>query len=679
MKRLFLLSLLIWLPFWASAQLEDIRERVRKEFLSQSIDKDVDRYFSTITSKGTWKDIDYTDRSRSLWQLEQHLDRLISMSLAYENSVRKRPADLQKIMNGLRFWFDGHFCNDNWWYQKIGIPRRILHLAYILDNDIPVYMHTPVAEALLAIDSDDFPARPGGDRSQVLSNHAKALLWRRDSSGVVNIFRKIEAEARVAPIEEVMYDAAGGMEVRNGWMHAGRGVQADMSFHHRGDRVNSTMTYGQELLQEFCYWGHLLKETPYAFSQEHVRFIVDYYIDGVCRHLIKGRYIEPAAFNRELARPWVGEVANDDARQLLLLCGGYREGELRHMMDIQNGSAPYDLSYAYLFWQTDYFAFSRPQWQTAVRMHSERNANMEAAHNSEGISNHFRGDGACMLSVAGREYKGIQPVFDFRMIPGTTTPLVQKMPPANEVLVCHSETVFAGAVCDSLYGAAAFDFRSQRSDLRARKGYFFFDEGYVCLGSNINSSTDDTIVTTIEQCLKKSEVRHEGNWFFHNGNAYEILSDNEVMSSVEHRKGTWENCIKGATYAKDKAEADVFTLALNHGTKPENGSYAYAVIPNTNDVTEPWYVILQNSDSLQAVYTKDGELAYLVFYEPGSIQTPFGTVSVDLPCMVMQHHNHFYVSDPSHRHEQAEITIDGKKHIARFYTWQLAGKTVNLE
>lgn len=679
MKHITLFILLLLFPFCVSAQMETIRGHVRSEFLSQAIDNDAYKYFKTVTSKGTWKDIDYADRSRSLWQLERHLDRLIAMALVYENSARKRSSDLQKITNGLRFWFDGHFRNDNWWYQKIGIPCRILNLAYILDDDIPANLHGPVSEALRVIDSDDYPARPGGDRSQVLSNHAKALLWQHDSSGVVNIFRKIEAEARIAPIEEIMYDAGGGMEVRNGWMHAGRGVQADMSFHHRGDRVNSTMTYGQELLHEFCYWERLLKGTPLAFTKEHVQFMIDYYLDGVCRHLVKGKFIEPSAFNRELSRPWVGEVKNDYAEQLLQFCDGYRESELRHIIDIQNGSAQYDLSYAYLFWQTDYFTFSRPQWQTAVRMHSERNANMEAAHNSEGISNHFRGDGACMLSVVGREYKGIQPVFDFRMIPGTTTPLVAKMPPMNEVLVRHSETVFAGAVCDSLYGAAGFDFRSQRSDLRARKGYFFFDEGYVCLGSNIYSSSNDTIVTTIEQCLKKSDVRRDNNWFFHNGNAYEVLSDNEVLSSVQHRKGTWENCIKGVDYAKDKVSEDVFTLAISNGIKPAGSSYAYAVMPNTNDVRSPWYDILQNSDSLQAVSSKDGSLTYVIFYEAGSIKTGFETISADKSCMVMKHDNRFYVSDPSRHHEQVEITINGKKHIVKLNTWQLAGKTVVLE
>ena len=95
MKQAIIIFLLVISPLCISAQLEDIRSLVRTEFLLQPIDKNADKYFKTITTKGKWTDIDYTDRSRSLWQLERHLDRLIAMSLAYENGNSKNPSDLK--------------------------------------------------------------------------------------------------------------------------------------------------------------------------------------------------------------------------------------------------------------------------------------------------------------------------------------------------------------------------------------------------------------------------------------------------------------------------------------------------------------------------------------------------------------------------------------------------------
>ena len=225
-----------------------------------------------------------------------------------------------------------------------------------------------------------------------------------------------------------MYDATGGPAVRNTYMPAGRGVQADMTFHHRGDRVNSTLTYGMELPQFFSYWAALLRDTECRFDSTGVNFVIDYYLDAVCRHLVAGRYAEPSIMNREIARPGEGVITPRLAEKLLSVSDGYRSGELRHFADVQAGKATHQASYAHHFWQSDYFVFSRPEFQTAVRIHSERNANSEAAHNSEGIRNHFRGDGACMLSVTGREYADMAPVMDFRMIPGATTPMIPYEP-----------------------------------------------------------------------------------------------------------------------------------------------------------------------------------------------------------------------------------------------------------
>jgi hypothetical protein len=150
-------------------------------------------------------------------------------------------------------------------------------------------------------------------------------------------------------------------------------------------------------------------------------------------------------------------VSASVVKKLLQLSEGYRTGELQRYAAWQDGLQEYDGTYAHHFWQSEYFVFSRPQYQTAVRLHSVRNANQEAAHNHEGLRNHFRGDGACHLSVDGQEYSGLQPVFDFRMIPGVTSPLLPYDPLEawGSVNVLTSDIQFAGAVC-SQFNIIAF-------------------------------------------------------------------------------------------------------------------------------------------------------------------------------------------------------------------------------
>lgn len=616
----------------AESGLDGIRNKIREEYRATVPSENSDRWFVEMSTKGTWADIDYTDQSRSAWQLEKHLDRLIDLSLLYEQSSVKDSKQLKKILKGLDYWYKGNFHNDNWWYTKIGIPRRLLTLAYILDDDLPKNLRKKLSTSLKIVDSEDFPARPGGDRIQVISNHAKVMLWIRNEEGCRELFEKIENEARIAPAEAVMYDAAGGNAVRNQWRPSGRGVQQDMTFHHRGDRINSTISYGLELPEFFSNWAQLLDGTKWQFSQEHIHFVIDYYLDAVCRHLVNGLYFEPSIMNRELARPGHTQISTSLAKKMLTVCKGYRADELQYYIDLQSGSAEYTKSYSTYFDSSDYFVFSRPTFHTAVRKHSERNANQEAAHNFEGLRNHFRGDGACMLSVTGKEYANIAPVWDFRKVPGVTSLLIPQNPLSDwgQVQVLDSEMKLSGGISDGQYGAAAYDFKAERSDLTARKAWFFFDEGYVCVGSGIECTAKDSVTTTVEQCWLQGEVTESDGWVQHAGNAYKVL-DGDAYWTAEQVTGKWGNVIQHNECENVEKTGNVFTLGINHGVKPNDASYAYVVMPQTEQPNCNWFHIVSNTPDVQAIEYANGKRIYAVFYKPGKIETSAGPVETLKP------------------------------------------------
>lgn len=679
MKRLSVILLVFTAAFasWA-ASLDDVRNAVKTQYIQSVPSAPLSSLMEVLDETGRWADIDYADKSPSLWQLEKHLDRMVDLALAYKNGNSSDSVLKSAIINTIDCWFDGNFTNPNWWYAKIGVPRRMLALAYILDEDLSPDHRARIDKTLDAIDSDDFPARPGGDRIQVLSNHAKVMLWRNDNEGVAEILKKIEAEARIAPHEEIMYDAGGNAAVRNDWRPSGRGVQADMSFHHRGDRVDSTVTYGLELPEYFSYWASLLKDTDYAFQSRAIHFIIDYFLDGVSRHLVAGQYVEPTILNRELSRPDAGNFNRDIIRKLIEISDGYREEELTASLVGDPASNP---GYADYFHQSGYFAFSRPGFHSAVRMYSQRNANQEAPHNNEGIRNHFRGDGACMLSVSGREYLGIWPDFDFRMIPGATTPLIPYEPLESwgDVVVMNSPIKFAGAVTDSVYGAVGFDFQSSRCDLSARKGYFFFDDGYLCLGSGVSSTSPYEIVTTVEQSLSPSgSCDSSGNAYSHAGNTYTILQGS-ANGGVELRKGKWSNCVRNVEYADSLVENNVFTLSISHGTSPQEDRYAYYVSPESSGVATPSIQILSNEKECQAVASADGKTIYIILYEPGEIDTPAGMIGADSPCIIMiRDMSRIYVADPTHELQEVNLKTPGGTRNVHFPKGDDAGSSTMI-
>jgi len=176
--------------------------------------------------------------------------------------------------------------------------------------------------------------------------------------------------------------------------------------------------------------------------------------------------------------------------------------------------------------------------------------------------------------------------------------VVQKpfLPSENEIQK-PGLTDFAGAVTDGLYGAVAFDFESPHDPLVARKAWFFFDEEYVCLGAGINSSSDLPVATTLNQCLLLDGVTVAGNntrwepekgehefsdvsWVHHNRVAYLFPEALSVKLSNRRASGSWYKINRQNNTPKNEVNADVFTLWLDHGSKPDDADYQYIVVPS---------------------------------------------------------------------------------------------------
>lgn len=118
MKRLSALLICLLALSCALAQMDDVREKVRAEYLSAAPKGDAEKWKKSLGKDGRWPDIDYTDGSRSLWQLEYHLDRIVDMALAYEQAPKKDRQMLDKAVLALKHWFDTGYRNDNWCIRK---------------------------------------------------------------------------------------------------------------------------------------------------------------------------------------------------------------------------------------------------------------------------------------------------------------------------------------------------------------------------------------------------------------------------------------------------------------------------------------------------------------------------------------------------------------------------------
>lgn len=706
MKKSILWAILsvVVLVATAAAPNNDI-EKLRKRFQAEAMDRPVNveyvqQLMETLRPDGTWPGIDYVDTSRVAFQHTRHLSNLVNMALAYkkdDSSLKKNKELKKKFELALQHWLDKDYICENWWNNQIGTPSTMVNLLYIMDKDLNKTQVPKMLEIAGRANMDAPGARPSGDRARIASILAQTQLWLRDEEQVKKVLDIIEGEVKFSGEESSPKNAEG--KVNPNYFAGGRGMQRDYSFHHRPDRVNNTTSYGVSYISSIIEWAYKVADTQYRFSDKTIHNIVDYYLDGVCKQMVYGTMVDPGVRNRDIARggnpnrvadglthrPLRGNPAIVES--LLAINGGYRQAELEEIVAARKGDHSHTPSFAKFFWQTEHFVFQRPGYYASARMFSTRNKNMEEPYNGEGLTNHYRADGTNYLSVYGDEYNDIYPLYDFRKIPGATIMQADSMPGENEIQKSGLMD-FVGGVTDGLYGAAAFDFISPQDPLRAKKSWFFFDDVYVCLGTQIECRANNPAFTTLNQCYLKGDVTvataegtsvaergdhtyGQAKWILHDNVGYAFMdAPREVGMYNKAVTGNWQRLNRQTTITKENFENDIFALWINHGPRVSNGHYAYAVLPGADVAkmnafaAKPSVVVLSNTKDIQAVAHMGLGIGYAVFYSGGTISVGNASLTCDTPLMVMAKLSNgqvkISVADPSRKLLKAHFSVTGK-------------------
>ena len=695
----FTLNILVFVTFlWTfqskaatNRDFEIIRRRVVNTLMEPPVNEArVKELITTLRNDGTWEGINYEDVRREAFQHTRHLSNMLLMSRAYKkkgSSLYGRKELKNAINLSLNYWLKNNFICDNWWNNEIGTPDVITAMLLILDKDLTPEQIEKASVITSRSHINAAGARQSGDRIRIAGIQAKNMLFKRDVKTFEMLVKVIEGEIRFVPTNQ-------------------RGMQYDYSFHHRDDRVNNTLSYGLNYAEAFIEWTTYLNGTQYQLSGKAINQLIDYYLDGICKQMVYGKYPDPATANRDISRPGDGGAMSPLALEQLMAVTDYRKSELQAIADVRKNKAKPDFSFGKFFWLSEYYVHQRPNYFTSVRMFSNRNANMEEPYNSEGLTNHHRGDGTNYLSLTGTEYYNLAPVNDWQMIPGTTVLQKPALPSENEIQK-YGAMDFAGAVTDGIYGAAAFDFISPHDPLRARKSWFFFDNEYVCLGAGIHSDSNLPVVTTVNQCLKQGETvynigsgtgrkqtlqgtageniieqkpaagqilpneQNRINWALHGGVGYIFPEAANVHISAETVTGNWFTINRQTTIPKDEVSMDVFKLWIDHGNRVNNGTYQYIVMPGAGEdrIAAAWQkpavTVLSNTPDMQAVWHNTLNMLQVVFYKNGSIQLSGKyRLTIDSPGIVMVRAEKeglaLSVADPSRKLGKIHLSVNMK-------------------
>ncbi len=652
-NKTFLLIVILAITFSsfcnAQSDFQKIKKRIVAELMKPEVDDSkVEILVNTIHDDGTWPGINYKDVSRTGFQHVRHYGNMVSLARAYKtksSKFHKNKKVKSTIELALKNWVDNDYFCDNWWHNQIGTTNGFVTLMLLVGDELPKDLVEKAQPIIGRANLNASGARPSGDRIKIAGILAKNLLFINDVEQFQKVIKVIENEIKQVSWIGMKYGYSffrinSGLGTKN---YNGRGIQYDNSFHHRTDGVNNTLSYGLAYADAFVEWALYTKGTQYSFSEEKLEQLINYFLDGICKTAVFGKYPDAGAKNRSISREGTLHAYSAKTAEKLLLTSDYRKDEIQEIADIRNKGIKTTLSHATFFWNTEHFTFQRPNYFASVRMYSTRNYNMEQPYNSEGLLNHYRGDGANHISRTGDEYYDIWPVYDYQKIPGATIMQRAEMLPADEIQKLGL-TDFVGAVTDGKYGAAAFDFKSPHDPLCARKAWFFFDEEYVCLGAGISCKNNDLpVVTTINQCLLRSDVTLFGNgkksiiekgekefvnvdWVFQDGVGYVFPKPTTVNIKNSEASGSWWKINKQSDSPKDEVRLDVFKLWLNHGKRPSNKSYEYIVVPATSiekmeqNASKDNVVVLSNTAEIQAVKHSGLNRIEVIFYKAGEIQ-----------------------------------------------------------
>ncbi|HEX9955633.1 MAG TPA: polysaccharide lyase family 8 super-sandwich domain-containing protein, partial [Fibrella sp.] len=626
-------------------------------------DSNVEGILAKLNDDGSFRGINYEDLSRTAsFPHGGHTRDLVYMAKAYKTKTSRfyqsKPLK-EQIIKGLTYWVKNDFVGDNWHDNQITTPTNLGELMLVIGDELPKDLVAKAQPMIGRANMNASGARPSGDRIVIAGILAQNLLFMNDYQEFDKIIKIIEGEMKFATGE--------------------RGLQHDYSFHHRVDRVNNTSSYGYgKYANAYGDWSYYVAGTRYAFSKEKINQLVDYYLDGIYKQMVYGIYEDISVKNRSISGKSTFRPQSTLEIERVLVSTDYRKAELEEIIRLRKGETKPSSSFAKFFWQTEHFVFQRPRFYTTVRMFSTRNRNMEEPYNGPGKTTHHRADGTNYLMLKGDEYHNIWPVYDWQKIAGTTI-LQKKQLPGPDAIQKDGLTDFVGAVTDGLYGAVAFDFKSPHDGVEAKKSWFFFDEEYVCLGTDIKSKPDMPVVTTINQVLMKGDVRmmQDGalqglpngsrtldkvKWVYHDKVGYIFPETAAINLSNQAETGRWSDITDQKNISTEQVSEPVFTLWFNHGNKPAKGSYQYIVVPDVSEqqLTETSQNnrsidILSNTAELQAVTNRKLGITQLAFYKAGAIDIEKGVnVRMDSQGMAMLRMqggrlNELTLADPSRK------------------------------
>ena len=613
-------------------------------------------YLDLIQEDGAFGDVDYKATSSAAngtaWSPYLALDRLQAITVAYHkegNALYHDEEVINKLNKAIVYWGKMNPSSSNWWENQIGVQLRFSRIALFMESIVSKDAMDIMLNKLL----EKTPVKYGTGQNNLWfdQNYVYYAIITENGTKHTNStgFKKLD-------LKELVDDYLSYCLVVQTDDNTAEAVQVDNSFYMHGRQFYSN-GYGMSMFRDMSFWIYMLRETSYAFEQDVIDLMADYMIDGTS-WTIRGDIMELYLGYR----PYDYDVGYDnyaaeyiDPLKRMIESDPDRADEYQAILDnIQGKNTVNGKNGNYYMWRSGYASHMRDGYGVNIKMDSNQIIGGEWRGSWSGYDKdggqliYWTSSAASTITVDGDEYTNVYPTYDWAHCPGTTTAarIVQDYANAGRFTNGTEHTI---GVSNGKYGNTAYDMNKKGTQVK--KGYFFFDDEFVALGSGINSTEGVNIHTTLNQCEAEDvnvggqsvaegtkEQIYNTNWLYNGKVGYVFLENTDVVvsNSVQtNNPSLWDEAKKNETPA-------TFTAYLDHGLKPSNDSYAYIVVPNTTAGAVSQYAgntpvtVIANNEKVQAVRHDGLKQTQINFYQAGSLEYKDGyIITGDQPCSII--------------------------------------------
>lgn len=684
LKRSLCILFLIASAATASGQSNDfaiLRSRLRADVLESCPGhKEVAHYVRTIEPDGSWRDINYGDQRRSNWAPTVHLNRLRGMASAYQSEshpLHEDPELDRAVHSALGNWLDNRYTCRNWWYNVIHVPTVMGKILIVMGDNLTQSEKQQGVRVMAPVKI----GRTGQNKVWQSTVVFMRGLLVEDASLVRSAVSAIRTELKITTDE---------------------GVQPDFSFHQHGPQQQFG-NYGLSFADSMLWWLKILNGTSFHLGRMQREVLRDYLLMGQ-NWIVWNGVMDISSCGRQLTSPSGKGRALSGIMERMILIDPDNEKEYRAFVERNKGdqAATYAFNGNRHFWRSDYMVHRRPHYFASVKMCSTRVQGSESG-NGENLKGYHLGDGATYLYMTGNEYREIFPTWNWRKLPGVTCHQTNAPLPEIGWKGYRNGSDFVGGVSNGKYGVACMHY--SRDGLTAKKAWFFLDTAFACLGTDINSTSKNPVLTTVEQslaaeetficrehrismCPEETKTFENLKWVINGRAGYLFPQKARISVSAQKQKGSWKSITTNLSNAP--VVKKVFSVSIDHGTAPHDGEYSYVVVPGVDKRRLAAHAmasdihIVRNDSDVQAVAQLGLGIWQAVFHQPGSIRFSWGrTLEVDEPCLLMVHSQSgttsISVSDPTQSKESITVKLDGRRVTLKLPRDGLAGSTVTRQ